>query len=255
MSGWEAFANTFFDFHDMGVAFPALFSIGLRNTLILSAAAMSLGLTWGLLLSILLVSRRRILRIPAFCYVDVFRGLPAILTIYLVGQGLPIAGFTPFGRSPYPYAILAIGMIQGAYISEIFRSGIQSVDRGQMEAARSLGMPYLLAMRLVVVPQGIRHVLPALMNQFIITVKETSLVYLLGLFSAERDLFSVGQDHTSTSGTLSALVAAGFMYCLITIPLTHLVNHLDKRLREGPRLTRMDDVAKQVALQGQVNEA
>jgi polar amino acid transport system permease protein len=84
----------------------------------------------------------------------------------------------------------------------------------------------------------VRNVLPAAMNQFIVIVKETSLVYLLGLFTMQRELFSIAQDHAANSGNLSALVAAGMLYCMITVPLTHLVNHLDKRLREGPKLVQ-----------------
>ena len=105
-----------------------------------------------------------------------------------------------------------------------------------MLAARSVGMTHRQAMWLIIIPQAIRNVLPATMNQFIIIVKETSLVYLLGLFTMQRELFSIAQDHAANTGNLSALVAAGIIYCMITVPLTHLVNHVDKRLREGPKL-------------------
>lgn len=236
MSGIHNLLKTFFDIDDMMTVFPTLITVGLWNTLLLSVLAMLFAVTCGLLLSLVLVSRSWVLRVPAFLYVDVFRGLPAILTILLVGQGLPIAGIAPFGRSPYPYAILAIGLIQAAYFGEIFRSGIQSLDRSQMLAARSVGMTNRQAMWLIIIPQAVRNVLPAAMNQFIIIVKETSLVYLLGLFTMQRELFSIAQDHAANVGSLSALVAAGIIYCAITVPLTHLVNYVDHRLREGPRL-------------------
>jgi His/Glu/Gln/Arg/opine family amino acid ABC transporter permease subunit len=235
MSGFDNLIKTFFDVGDMMQVFPTLIGVGLRNTLVLAASAMLFAVICGLLLSLLLVSRNVAIRAPAFMYVDIFRGLPAILTIYLVGQGLPIAGIAPFGRSPYPYAVVAIGMIQAAYLGEIFRSGIQSLDRSQMLAARSVGMTHHQAMWLIIVPQAIRNVLPATMNQFIIIVKETSLVYLLGLFTNQRELFSIAQDHAANTGNLSALVAAGIIYCAITVPLTHLVNYVDKRLCEGPK--------------------
>ncbi len=236
MDGLNNLIRTFFDVSEMLHVFPTLITVGLRNTLVLAVFAMLFAVIAGLLLSLLLVSRSLAIRAPAFAYVDIFRGLPAILTIYLVGQGLPIAGIAPFGRSPYPYAIVAIGMIQAAYLGEIFRSGIQSLDRSQMLAARSVGMTHRQAMWLIIIPQAIRNVLPATMNQFIIIVKETSLVYLLGLFTMQRELFSIAQDHAANTGNLSALVAAGIIYCMITVPLTHLVNHVDKRLREGPKL-------------------
>ncbi len=103
--------------------------------------------------------------------------------------------------------ILALSLIASAYIGEIFRSGIQSVEKGQLEAARALGFSYTSGMRLVVIPQGIRRVLPALVNQFIALVKESSLVYFLGLLASQRELFRIGQDSAATNGNLSPLLA------------------------------------------------
>jgi polar amino acid transport system permease protein/polar amino acid transport system substrate-binding protein len=99
-------------------------------------------------------------------------------------------------------------------------------------------------MRLVVVPQGIRRVLPALVNQFIALIKESSLVYFLGLLASQRDLFRIGQDAAANTGNQSALVLAGLFYLLVTVPLTHVVNAIDRRLRDGRRAdgaTRPDD--------------
>ena len=127
-----------------------------------------------------------------------------------------------------------------AYIGEIFRSGIQSVEAGQLEASRALGFSYSSSMRLVVVPQGVRRVLPALVNQFISLLKASSLVYFLGLVASQRELFQVGRDLNAQTGNLSPLVAAGLFYLMLTIPLTHLVNYIDARLRRGrPRPTRI----------------
>ncbi|MFB2607022.1 amino acid ABC transporter permease/ATP-binding protein, partial [Rhizobium phaseoli] len=129
--------------------------------------------------------------------------------------------------------ILALSLIAGAYIGEIFRSGIQSVERGQMEACRALSMSYGQGMRLIVIPQGIRRVLPALVNQFIGNVKDSSLVYFLGLLASEREIFRVGQDQAVVTGNLSPLLLAGVFYLVITVPLTHFVNYIDARLRLG----------------------
>lgn len=232
-SGIHNFIHTFFDAHQLAKVFPSLLTHGLLNTLEISAVAIVFGTTIGMLVATLLVSGRWYLRAPARAYVDVFRGLPIIVTVMMVGLGLPIAGLRVFGRNSYPYAILALALVSGAYMSEIFRSGIQSVDRGQMEAARSLGLSHLGAMRLVIVPQGVRRVLPALTNQFVAMVKDSSLVYLLGLLTSQRELFSIAKDTTFETGNLSALTAAGIVYLAITIPLTHTVNWLDRRLREG----------------------
>jgi polar amino acid transport system permease protein len=232
----EDFSRLFLDPRIMGEAFPDLFREGLRNTLVVSVGGMLLGLVGGLLLSLVTVSRRWWVRAPARVYIDLFRGLPAILTIVLVGIGLPSAGIRPFGRETWAYGILALGLVSTAYVAEIFRAGIQSVDKGQMEAARSVGMTYFSSMRLVVVPQGIRRVLPPLTNEFVALVKDSSLIFVLGLSVGERELFRVGQNVTQQYGNYSSLVLAGLFYVAITVPLAHLVNRMDRRLREGKRL-------------------
>src|SRR5919107_3159310 len=171
--------NIFFNWDAMWSVFPALLTVGLTNTLILAIASTIIGILIGIVLAVMGISRSAWLRIPARVYTDVFRGLPAIVTILLIGQGLAKVGRQLFGPTPYPLGILALSLIAGAYIGEIFRAGIQSVDRGQLDACRALGMRYGKAMRLVVVPQGVRRVLPALVNQFIAIVKDSSLVYFL----------------------------------------------------------------------------
>ena len=189
----------------------------------------------GVVVAIGLMSSRLLLRLPCRAYVDIFRGLPAILTIYLIGQGLPLSGLKIFGDLTYGYAALAIGLIEGAYMSEIFRSGVQSVDRGQTEAARSLGLTAAQTMRHVVFPQGARRVLPALTGQFIIVIKSTALVYLLGLTSAQREMFAIAQDNAVLQANLSPLTAGGLIYLALTVPMSHVVNAWERRLREGPR--------------------
>lgn len=242
--------KTFFDFEAMWQVFPQLLGVGLVNTLIISIWATVIGIVLGMIVAIMGISPSRWLRIPARIYTDIFRGLPAILTILLIGQGFARFSQDLFGPSPYPLGILALSLIASAYMGEIFRAGIQSVDRGQLEACRALGMSYGKAMRLVVVPQGIRRVLPALVNQFIAIVKDSSLVYFLGLLVSERELFRVGQDAAVLTGNLSPLVMAGLFYLVITVPLTHLVNYFDNRFRTGrrkaaPPKSGLDEVEEQ----------
>ncbi|MFE4836249.1 amino acid ABC transporter permease [Arthrobacter sp. NPDC056691] len=228
-------SRTFFDFQAMGEVLPQLLGVGLLNTLIISVAATILGVVLGMVVAVMGISRSRWLRVPARIYTDLFRGLPAILTILLIGQGFARLSQSIFGPSPYPLGIIALSLIASAYIGEIFRAGILSVDKGQGEACRALGMSYAKSMALVVVPQGVRRVLPALVNQFIAIVKDSSLVYFLGLLVSERELFRVGQDAAVLSGNLSPLVMAGIFYLVITVPLTHLVNYFDNRFRTGRR--------------------
>jgi len=212
--------RTFFDPQAMAEVLPQMFLVGLKNTLIISIAATIIGLVLGMVVAVMGISTSPWLRIPARIYTELFRGLPAILTILLIGQGCARASQQIFGPSPYPLGIIALSLIASAYMGEIFRAGIQSVDRGQLEACRALGMNYAKAMRLVVVPQGVRRMLPALVNQFIAVVKDSSLVYFLGLLASERELFRVGQDAAILSGNLSPLLVAGIFYLIITVPLT-----------------------------------
>src|SRR3954464_10072997 len=214
-------------------AIPDLFKTGLPNTLILTVSAAVIGLVLGMTLAVAGISRSRWLRWPARMYTDIFRGLPEVVIILLIGLGVgPVVGGLT-GNNPYPLGIAALGLMAAAYVGEIFRSGIQSVEAGQLEASRALGFSYPASMRLVVVPQGIRRVLPALMNQFISLLKASSLVYFLGLVANQRELFQVGRDLNAQTGNLSPLVAAGLFYLILTIPLTHLVNYIDARLRKG----------------------
>jgi len=233
MNWLENLHRSFLDWQAMADVLPSMITIGLKNTLILAAASTVLGVVLGMILAVMSISQSRWLRIPARIYTDIFRGLPAIVTILLIGQGFARVGREIFGPSPYPLGILALSLIAGAYIGEIFRSGIQSVERGQMEACRALSMSYGQGMRLIVIPQGIRRVLPALVNQFIGNVKDSSLVYFLGLLASEREIFRVGQDQAVVTGNLSPLLLAGVFYLVITVPLTHVVNHIDNTLRLG----------------------
>jgi polar amino acid transport system substrate-binding protein len=226
-------SDSFLDWNLYKQAIPDLLKTGLPNTLILTVSASVIGLVLGMALAVAGISRSRWLRWPARVYTDIFRGLPEVVIILLIGLGVgPIVGGLT-GNNPYPLGIAALGLMAAAYVGEIFRSGIQSVEPGQLEASRALGFSYPSSMRLVVVPQGVRRVLPALMNQFISLLKASSLVYFLGLVANQRELFQVGRDLNAQTGNLSPLVAAGLFYLLLTVPLTHLVNFIDNRLRRG----------------------
>lgn len=225
--------DSFFDWQLYREALPDLLRTGLPNTVLLTLSGGAIGLVAGLGLAVAGLSRSRWLRWPARVYTDVFRGLPEVLIILLIGLAVgPLVGGLTH-NNPYPLGIAALGLTAAAYIGEILRSGIQSVEAGQLEASRALGFGYPAAMRLVVIPQGIRRVLPALVNQFIALLKASALLYFLGLVAGQRELFQVGRDFNAQTGSLSPLVAAGLLYLSLTIPLTHLVNVVDHRLRRG----------------------
>jgi polar amino acid transport system substrate-binding protein len=239
--------DSFLDWELYRQAIPVLLTTGLPNTLILTNSALVIGLALGMVLAMAGISHSRWLRWPARVYTDIFRGLPEVVIILIIGMGIgPLVGGLT-NKNPYPLGIAALGLMAAAYIGEILRSGIQSVDPGQLEASRALGFSYPAAMRLVVVPQGIRRVLPALVNQAIGLLKASALVYFLGLVADQRELFQVGRDLNAQTGSLSPLVAAGLFYLILTIPLTHLVNYIDGRLRRGRGAVKREDPADLLA--------
>ncbi|MGN6636834.1 MAG: amino acid ABC transporter permease [Oryzihumus sp.] len=240
--------QTFFDVDAMREALPDLLRVGMPNTLLRALSSAVVGTVLGMVLAVAGLSRSRWVRWPARVWTDIFRGLPAAVTILLIGVGLSPLGLQVWGPNPYPLGILALSLIASAYIGEIFRSGIQSVEAGQLEAARALGFSRPAGMRLVVIPQGVRRVLPALVNQLIALIKESSLVYFLGLVASQRDLFRIGQDQAANTGNESALLLAGLFYLVITIPLTHAVNAIDRRLREGRRVDAGPSVEHELPL-------
>ncbi|WP_132991904.1 ABC transporter substrate-binding protein/permease [Gordonia zhaorongruii] len=225
--------DTFFNGEKFRDALPELFKTGLPNTLKIAVTSGVIGTVLGMLLAVAGISRSRWLRWPARVYTDIFRGLPAVVVILMVGLGFGPVVKDVTGGNPFWLGSIALGLLAAAYIGEIFRSGIQSVEPGQMEASRALGFSYRKSMSLVIVPQGVRRVLPALVNQFIVLIKDSSLIYFLGLTVMQRDLFAVGKDFNADGGNLTPLVAAGLLYLILTVPLTHLVNYIDKRLRTG----------------------
>jgi polar amino acid transport system substrate-binding protein len=239
--------DSFFDWGLYKQAIPVMLTTGLPNTLILTVSSSVIGLAVGIALAVAGISRARWLRWPARIYTDIFRGLPEVVIILLIGLGIgPVVGGLT-NNNPYPLGIAALGLTAAAYVGEIFRSGIQSVESGQLEASRALGLSYRSSMALVVVPQGIRRVLPALVNQVIALLKASALVYFLGLIAGQRELFQVGRDLNAQTGSLSPLVAAGVFYLILTIPLTHLVNFVDDRLRHGRSVAEPENPLDRIA--------
>ena len=235
--GLQRIQQTFFDPGIIADVMKNLVLVGLPNTVLLAVLASVIGMALGLLVAIGLMAVRRWIRWPCRVYVDVLRGLPHILTIYLIGQGLPLAGLSLFGNNTYAYAAFAIGLIESAYMAEIFRAGLQSIDHGQIEAARTLGLNAWQTLQLIILPQGIRRVLPPLTGQFILVIKGTALVFLLGLTASQREIFSIAQDSAINSANLSPLTAAGLLYLALTVPLTYAVNAWERRSPANQRKT------------------
>jgi His/Glu/Gln/Arg/opine family amino acid ABC transporter permease subunit len=202
-----------------------------QNTLVLSAAGAALGFALGLVLALFTMSRRSVVRAPARIYINFFRGTPLIWQISFAGIGLVPA--LQLNLSMYTVAILVLGLNLAAYSAEVYRAGIQSLERGQIEAARSVGLTYFQSMRFVVVPQAIRRVIPPLLNEFVILIKDTSLVSVLGLTIAQRELLGVGRGFYSSSLDATYWLGAAAGYLIITIPMIRIVTLVERRLRSG----------------------
>ncbi len=201
----------------------------LLNTLRYTFAGFAVGLSLGTLLALMKLSSVRAYRWIATVYIEFFRGIPALLVVISFGYAVPIALGVQIGSITLK-AALALGMVSAAYIAETLRAGLQAVPRGQVEAARSLGMSHGRTLRSVVVPQAFRIVLPPMTNEFILLTKDTSLIFLLGLAADQYDLTYVGREAlNSASGGLTPLFLIGGCYLLITLPLGQLARYLEKR--------------------------
>jgi polar amino acid transport system permease protein len=207
------------------------FVTGAKNTIILAAGGEFFGILLGLGLVLLAISRRAVVRAPARAYINFFRGTPLIWQLSFIGLAVPLALDYPIPA--YTAALIAFSLNTGAYSAEVFRAGIQSIERGQMEAARGLGMTYLQAMRHAILPQAVRRVIPPLMNEFVILIKDTSLVIVLGLTESQRELMSVAKVGFGDTFNATFYVATAIGYLCVSLPLIRLVNVVERRLRSG----------------------
>lgn len=215
-----------------------LITIGAVNTVKYTAIAFVGGLTLGVVLALMRLSPIATLRWVATVYVEFFRGLPALIVIIFMGLGLPIAlQWSPPGGL-VGAGLLALVMVAGAYMAETLRAGIQAVPKGQEEAARSLGMKPFPTMFKVVLPQAFRVVIPPLTNEFVLLIKDTALLSVIGAQFTQRELTTVARDFQSSglsAGTATSLIQASLLYLVITIPLTQLVAWQERRQRKATR--------------------
>jgi polar amino acid transport system permease protein len=216
--------------------FPDVITVGLRNTLIFTITGFSLGLAGGLVLALMRLSSAAPYRWLALAYIEVFRGLPALLIFVFVGTGVPLAfPGTNLPGGVYGQAALALGLVSAAYMAETIRAGIEAVPRGQMEAARTLGMSHGKAMRSIVIPQALRIVIPPLTNELVLLFKDSSLALFLGITLQQRELSKYANDVASQQGNSTPIIVAAICYLIITIPLSYLARRLEVRQKRGQR--------------------
>jgi polar amino acid transport system permease protein len=224
------FAFHFLNFERLS-GYGSAFLTGAKNTLLLAFVGEIGGITLGLILALMVLSHQRAVRAPARAYINFFRGTPLIWQISVFYFGLSLGLGLHLGA--FLSAMIVFVLNTGAYASEVFRAGIQSIERGQLEAARSLGMSYVQSMRYAIVPQAVRRVIPPLMNEFVILIKDTSLILVLGLLPTQLDLFSVAREGYSDTFNATFFVAAAAGYLIVTLPLIRAVNVVEHRLRSG----------------------
>ena len=204
----------------------------LKNTVVYTVIAFALGFALAILLALMKLSPVAPYRWLATGYIEFFRGLPALIVILVMAFGVPIAfSWQPPGGL-IGAGLIALVLVAGAYMAETMRAGIQAVPKGQTEAARSLGMSAGRTTVSVVLPQALRIVIPPLTNEFVLLIKDTALLFVIGVQVGQRELTSVARDLTTsgpTAGTSTSLIQAAILYLIITLPLTRLVALLEKR--------------------------
>ncbi|MEZ5138734.1 MAG: amino acid ABC transporter permease [Acidimicrobiales bacterium] len=228
---WATIRAKYFDLGDMREAFPDVVTIGVKNTVIYTLGAFLGGVVIGVAMMLLKRSEIRPYRWFATTYIEIFRGLPALLTILIVVFLTPIAlGWQfPVILGVDSGGTIALALVAGAYLAETLRAGIEGVPKGQVEAARSLGMTQATTTRVIVMPQAFRLVIPPLTNELVLLLKDTSLLAFVGTTTTTVELTQFGRNAFNDDFNGSVMILAGIMYLIITIPLTQLVAHLERR--------------------------
>jgi polar amino acid transport system permease protein len=225
--GWPSVHREFLNGHWFNVSFASVLSgfwLDVRMFLLVEVAVLILGLVIALI-RIVRIPALFPLRILAVVYVDVMRGVPTILWVYLIGFGIPALNLSGLPTSATVLGGIALGMCYAAYVSEVFRAGIQSIHPSQAGAALALGLTPAQALRHVVIPQAVRRVIPPLLNDFIALQKDVALVSIIG----PQEAFRVAQIFSAQYFNYTPLLAAAALYLCVTVPLTRVTDHLQAR--------------------------
>ena len=233
--GWERVQASFFDWDTAVKAFPRVVDGLWLNLRVLVFASVSV-LVFALVLALLTTLRNPVLtplRLLAKGYIDLFRGLPLIITLYLVGFGIPGLRIEGLGRiAPEILGTIALTLTYSAYVAEVFRAGIESIHPSQRLAARSLGLTYGQSIRLVVLPQAVRKVVPPLMNDFVALQKDVGLISVLGAVDAVRG----AQIEVAHFANFTPYILAGLFFVLLAIPTVRLTDWLAARMAKREQM-------------------
>jgi polar amino acid transport system permease protein len=229
ITDWERIGRAFGNWEIARSMFPEVVTVAAKNTIIYTFLAFSFGLALALVLALMKRSTIAPYRWVATAYIELFRGLPALVTIIFIGFGLPIALGISVPGGQYGKGALGLGIVAGAYMAETIRAGLEAVPRGQMEAARSLGMSRWTATFYIMLPQAFRIIIPPLTNELVILIKDTSLLFALGFTPATVELTKFGRQTMTDFFNGTPLTVVAFMYLVITLPMTRLVARLEKK--------------------------
>lgn len=227
---WPAVRQLFFNGTEFRETFPEIAQKFLRNVLYFTIAEPVI-LAFALLLAVVRSLTGPVffpLRAMAIVYADFFRGIPTVLVVYLLGFGVPYMGLPGVPRDPAFWAVVALVLSYSAYVSEVYRAGIESVHPSQVAAARSLGLSRWHSLRYVVIPQAVRRVIPPLLNDFVALQKDTALIAFV---VAVPEAFKMAQIQQQARFNFTPLLAAALMFLVITVPLTRTVDWLIARER------------------------
>lgn len=198
---------------------------GTSVTLLISFFGVLFGTIVGVILALMKLSNKKVLNIISSSYIEIVRGTPLILQIFLVYHGLP--KLIPMPSSRIVLGTVAVFLNSAAYVAEIIRAGIQSIDKGQTEAARSLGMPQGMTLKNIIIPQAFRNILPALGNEFIVLIKESAIISVIGV----QDLmYNADTLRGTTFRPFAPLIFAGIIYFIITFSISKVLRNLERRL-------------------------
>lgn len=222
--GWPTVRETFFSWSEFKNSFPEVldgFWLDIKVFMVVEVVVLVLALG----IALIRVNRSPGLfpaRLLATVWVDVFRGVPTVLLVYLVGFGVPALELEGLPTSPVVLGGIALTLSYSGYVSEVYRAGIDSVHRGQTDAALSVGLTQTQTMRHVVLPQGIRRVAPPLLNDFVALQKDVALISIIG----PQEAFRVAQIFQGENFNYTPIIAAALLYLVITIPLARLVDRM-----------------------------
>lgn len=232
---WEAIGRVFLNPEIMADMLPEAITIGVRNTLLYTFGAFTFGFILALFLALMRLSPVAPYRWLSTAYIEVFRSIPALITILLVAFGIPIAFDNRVPGGILGTGSVGLGLVAAAYMAETMRAGIEAVPYGQTEAARSLGMSSGKAMWFIILPQAFRIIIPPLTNELVLLLKDTSLLFVIGTTPITKELTKFARDFMALEANATPLTVAAILYLVITLPLTYLVRRLEKTAGKGRR--------------------